>query len=354
MGSIPEAEKTSRPDIIDIRSDAAGIELKQLVHDGLRAQDGTNEKTLPTLLLYDSKGLKLFEQITYLDEYYLTGEEIEVLGKHADNIAERIPNNALVVELGSGNLRKVKILLDALDRAGKSIGYYALDLMQSELERTLAAVPKHAFRHVKCYGLWGTYDDGLEWLKQPENAARPKAILSLGSSIGNFTRDDAVGFISQFGETLKPTDSFILGLDACQDADRVYSAYNDRDDITHHFTMNGLHHANAIFGKDEFVINDWEAVGEYDQDEERHRAYVVPKRDVVVEGVTIKKSERIRIEESYKYNHKQSTQLWSSAGVIESAGWANQSGSYGGSLRRSSFVTMSGLSIIHDISLYHS
>lgn len=102
MGSIPETEKTSRPDIIDIRSDAAGIELKQLIHEGLKAQDGTNEKTLPTLLLYDNKGLKLFEQITYLDQYYLTGEEIQVLEEHADRIAERIPDNALVVELGSG------------------------------------------------------------------------------------------------------------------------------------------------------------------------------------------------------------------------------------------------------------
>ena len=102
MGSISEAEKTLRPDIIDIRSDAAGIELKQLIHKGLKAQDGSGEKTLPTLLLYDTKGLKLFERITYLDEYYLTGEEIQVLETHADRIAERIPTNALIVELGSG------------------------------------------------------------------------------------------------------------------------------------------------------------------------------------------------------------------------------------------------------------
>lgn len=328
MGSISEAQKTLRPDIIDIRSDAAGIELKQLIHTGLKAQDRSGEKTLPTLLLYDTKGLKLFEQITYLDEYYLTGEEIQVLETHADRIAERIPTNALIVELGSGNLRKVKILLDALDRAGKAIEYYALDLMQAELERTLAAVPKNAFRHVQCYGLWGTYDDGLEWLKRPENAARPKAILSLGSSIGNFTRDEAVGFLAQFADTLKPTDSFILGLDACQDPEVVYHAYNDRDGTTHDFTMNGLHHANTLLGKAAFNIDDWEAVGEYDQEGERHRAFVVPKRDVEVEGVHIKKGERVRIEESYKWNAAQALQLWSAASVIESASWANHSGSY--------------------------
>lgn len=96
MGSINPS-----PNIIDIRSDAAGIELKQLILEGLQPKDG-EEKTLPTLLLYDNAGLKLFERITYLDEYYLTGDEIEVLEKHASQIAERIPDNSMVVELGSG------------------------------------------------------------------------------------------------------------------------------------------------------------------------------------------------------------------------------------------------------------
>lgn len=89
------------PRIIDIRSDTAGINLKQEIKAGLNVKDG-EEKTLPTLLLYDDKGLKLFEKITYLDQYYLTGHEIQVLTEHADKIADRIPNGALVVELGSG------------------------------------------------------------------------------------------------------------------------------------------------------------------------------------------------------------------------------------------------------------
>jgi uncharacterized SAM-dependent methyltransferase len=64
--------------------------------------DAGKEKTLPTLLLYDVDGLKLFEKITYLDEYYLTNAEIEVLETYADNIADRIKPNSIVVELGSG------------------------------------------------------------------------------------------------------------------------------------------------------------------------------------------------------------------------------------------------------------
>lgn len=92
------------PPIIDIRSDSAGIELRKEIVAGLSSTSGQG-KTLPTLLLYDDLGLKLFEKITYLDQYYLTGNEIEVLERYADRIAERIPNGAMVVELVCRMLR---------------------------------------------------------------------------------------------------------------------------------------------------------------------------------------------------------------------------------------------------------
>lgn len=71
MGSIRRAE------IINIRSDTTGADILQGIRTGLRPAAGA-EKRLPTLLLYDEAGLRLFEKITYLDEYYLTNAEIEV------------------------------------------------------------------------------------------------------------------------------------------------------------------------------------------------------------------------------------------------------------------------------------
>lgn len=121
-------------------------------------------------------------KITYLEEYYLTNSEIQVLRRSARSIAKVICSGSMVIELGSGNLRKVQILLQALEDAEKEIDYYALDLDRKELVRTLGQVPP--FRFVKCHGLHGTYDDGREWLKQPSIAARSKCIMSLGSSIG--------------------------------------------------------------------------------------------------------------------------------------------------------------------------
>lgn len=87
--------------IIDIRGDADEISLQSAISEGLRPKDG-GEKTIPTLLLYDEAGLRLFEKITYLDEYYLTNAEIETLETYCDAIADRIPTDSMLVELGSG------------------------------------------------------------------------------------------------------------------------------------------------------------------------------------------------------------------------------------------------------------
>ena len=92
--------RANEPSIIDIRSDKGSLELEQDIRNGLSAEEG--QRTLPTLLLYDDDGLKLYEDITYLEEYYLFQAEIGILEKHADDIAIAIPENAMIVELGSG------------------------------------------------------------------------------------------------------------------------------------------------------------------------------------------------------------------------------------------------------------
>lgn len=92
---------TGATKIFDIRVGPAEYDILQDIKKGLRPED-RGEKTLPTLLLYDEAGLRLFEKITYLEQYYLTNAEIEVLETCADKIAERVRPGSVVVELGSG------------------------------------------------------------------------------------------------------------------------------------------------------------------------------------------------------------------------------------------------------------
>ena len=196
------------------------------------------------------------------------------------------------------------------------------------MERTLLAVPKGIYEHVRCYGLHGTYDDGLEWLRKPENISRPKCILSLGSSIGNFSRQEAAEFLKSFTQVMGERDSMLIGVDACQDKDKVFHAYNDKEGKTHEFIRNGLANANAILGKEVFKQEDWEVIGEYDPAAARHQAFYAAVRDMDIEGVHFQTGERVRVEESYKYSALQSSQLWQDAGLVPRAIFGNGPGDY--------------------------
>ncbi|OJJ05470.1 hypothetical protein ASPVEDRAFT_44980 [Aspergillus versicolor CBS 583.65] len=57
----------AKPSIIDIRQGKAELCMHDEIIQGLQTDEGT-ERTLPTMLLYDEKGLQLFEAITFLDE----------------------------------------------------------------------------------------------------------------------------------------------------------------------------------------------------------------------------------------------------------------------------------------------
>lgn len=95
------ATRMVTPDIIDIRREKISMCLKDDILKGLGKPDGM-EKTLPTMLLYSEEGLKIFEEITYLEEYYPTNTEIDILHKWGEHMAERIKDGSVVVELGSG------------------------------------------------------------------------------------------------------------------------------------------------------------------------------------------------------------------------------------------------------------
>lgn len=88
-------------EIVNIHRNNIEDTLAKNIYDGLGKLNG-EQKSLPTLLLYNTEGLRLFEKITYLEEYYLTEAEIEVLTTHAAEIVKQIPEDTHLVELGSG------------------------------------------------------------------------------------------------------------------------------------------------------------------------------------------------------------------------------------------------------------
>ena len=128
--------------IIDIRQRKTANPIRSDILEKLQPGDG-KEKKMPTLLLYDEVGLKLFEAITFLDEvfvhwrvyfclthliprpiqYYPTNAEIEILQTWAWEMAKLIKRESIIVELGSGCCYQLSRNSDGV---GYKINYFAI------------------------------------------------------------------------------------------------------------------------------------------------------------------------------------------------------------------------------------
>jgi EasF-like predicted methyltransferase len=314
-------------EIIDIRSSTHDFSLLEMLEEGLSAP----QPGFPSLLLWDEKGLQHFEAVTHSPEYYLTNCEIELLKQHSAEIAKQIEPGSIVLELGSGCLRKIKILLDAIEAQHKTVFYYALDLNRAELERTLTDISPSSFRHVKCYGLLGTYDDGLHWLQKRTIATRPKCILSLGSTIGSSSGPEAANFLRGFVEVVKSSTEktmFVVGIDGCQDGDKVWHAYNDAEGRNYRFISNILHHANKVLGYETFDPKDWKVEGEWNAQGGSHDQFLIPQRDIIASGVKLKRGKGLYVVSSYKFDEEEQEKLWEDAGLELKSCWTTEPHKY--------------------------
>lgn len=206
--------------------------------------------------------------------------------------------------------------------------YYALDLSLEELHRTFAEIPSKSFKYVKCAGLWGTYDDALDWLSDSDNRRKPTWIMSMGSSIGNFTREDAASFLNGFAKVLGPSDAMVIGLDSCKNPKKVYQAYNDSKGVTRQFYFNGLSNANSVLGFEAFKKDDWSVITEYDEMEGSHKTYFSPVRNASVNGFHLEKGEKVFLEQAYKYSERDCEELWRDAGLVSVGDFGNTSHEY--------------------------
>lgn len=282
-----------------------------------------NRKSIPTYILYDKKGLQLFDQITQLDdEYYLTGAELDILVNHSDDIAERLQEGSVLFELGAGSLRKTQVMLRAIEKKKLHVTYYALDLDQHELDRSLASLGE--FQYVQLYGLLGTYDQGIPWISKNFTSSNiQKNFLWMGSSIGNSNRLESAMFLSQIQRMcMEPGDNFVIGFDKRNAAEKIELAYDDRAGITREFIMNGLDHVNRIMGQENFVDRTQFAYDSvYQEKQGRHLSHYRALVDTEIKyktaqkefNIKIQKDELIHVEHSYKYSLNEIESILSAA-----------------------------------------
>ncbi|CAO3676522.1 unnamed protein product [Rhizopus stolonifer] len=323
----------SPPRSSDISEDAFNAsDLADTILDSL--DKPVNQKSIPTYILYDKRGLQLFDQITYLDnEYYLTNAELDILERKSDEFADRLQDGSVIFELGAGALRKTQVILHAIEKKGIRVTYYALDLDQHELDRSLASLGE--FQYVQLYGLLGTYDQGIPWISQEfTSKGIQKNFLWLGSSIGNDTRCQSAAFLARLQRMcVEPGDLCVIGFDKRNDPAKIERAYDDSQGVTREFIMNGLDHVNLIMGQEDFINrNQFVYDSTYQKKQGRHvahyRSLVDTKINHQSREIKIQKDELIHVEYSHKYSLVEIDGILSAAGLDMVDCWTDTKDQY--------------------------
>ena len=74
-----------------------------------------------------------------------------------------------------------------------------------------------------------------------------------GSSIGNFTPEEAIEFLRRDRGALRrarPGSGLLIGVDTKKDKARLIAAYDDALGVTAAFNRNVLNHVNRVLGSD--------------------------------------------------------------------------------------------------------
>lgn len=202
---------------------------------------GRNPRRLPTKLLYDERGSKLFDQICEQPEYYPTRTEISILRDNADEIAQHIGDNCRFVEFGSGSSTKTPILLDALRNP---VSYVPIDISHEHLaaaaDRIAAAYPDLPVAALVA--------DYMQPIELPESAGDgPTVAFFPGSTIGNFEKQEALEFLQRVARMVGARGELLLGVDLRKDRAILEPAYNDAAGVTADFNLNILTVLNRDF-----------------------------------------------------------------------------------------------------------
>ena len=278
------------------------------------------QKALPSRFFYDARGSALFEQITTLDEYYLTRTELDLLERHAGDMAALIGARASVIEFGSGSSRKVPILLRALQEPA---AWVPIEIDDETLAQSVRDM-RGRFPELRLVPINA---DFMQPVALPDGELSANRIgFFPGSTIGNFRPHEALAFLRRVGTTLGRNAAMVIGVDRKKDLSTLLSAYDDADGVTAAFNRNLLVRINRELGAD-FDLDAFAHEARYDIGRGRIEMHLVartPQR-VRVLGRTFRfdAGESIHTEVSCKYTIDEFRLLARAAGWQPVESWSD-------------------------------
>ncbi|MFQ5876655.1 MAG: L-histidine N(alpha)-methyltransferase [Acidobacteriota bacterium] len=280
-------------------------------------------KRLPSRYFYDDEGSRIFQRITELPEYYLTGAEREIFERHGGEIARGLSSEPFdLVELGPGDGRKTRILLQSFQKAGLDFRYVPIDISESAISG-LARSLEAGFPGLEVCGLVSEYFSALQWLNRERR--RRTLVLFSGSNIGNFSRPESLVFLRSLWNSLNDDDLVLIGFDLKKDVDVMLRAYNDSRGVTRDFSLNLLRRINRELGGD-FDLERFRFFSTYDVLMGSMNSYLLSLNRQTVsisfigQAFAFEPWEPIQTEYSYKYLESDICGLAAETG-FEAAAW---------------------------------
>lgn len=283
--------------------------------EDVRAGLTNARKYLLPKYFYDERGSMLFEKICNTKEYYPTRTETEILKNMSGEISERNKDKDLLVELGSGSSVKTNMILSSFLETRKSLNYTPIDVSKILIESSKKLTQRFENLYIK--GIISFYEEGMDFFSSMDKS--PKLILFLGSSIGNFSKYEAVNFLKMLSGNMNKEDRLIIGFDMLKDKEILESAYNDACGITAEFNLNLLHRINRELGGN-FDAKKFRHEALFNEGKSRIEMYLVSQEKLSVNidacyTVDFEKGEKIHTENSYKYSREMINELAEDSGL---------------------------------------
>ncbi|MEM7500667.1 MAG: L-histidine N(alpha)-methyltransferase [Pseudomonadota bacterium] len=283
---LADVSQQSADDCAALREILAGLSLPQ--------------KTLSPKFFYDERGSELFEEITRLPEYYLTGTERRIMQNNIGAIADLVGEHASLIEFGAGSNEKIRLLLKHLHSPAV---YVPVDISADYLAAAAEDLAQD-FPHIEILPVAADFTRPFD-LPNPRIAPRRNIVYFPGSTIGNFSRNDALNLLEVMYLEAGADGGLLIGVDLQKDKDVIERAYNDSAGVTADFNLNALHHLNREFDAT-FNVDAFEHQAIYNDDPGRIEMYLISLEDqtfdVADRGFSMTKGERILTEYSHKYS----------------------------------------------------
>ncbi len=271
---------------------------------------------------YDRLGSQLFEAITALDEYYPTRTEAAIFESHGAAMARAVGSAMTLVDLGAGNCAKAAALFPLLQPAR----YVAVDISVDFLRDALRRVQRE-YPQLDLVGLGQDFSSNLD-LSADVLGRRPPVFFYPGSSIGNFTRDEALAFLGRIRQRASG-GGLLIGVDLVKAAALLEAAYDDALGVTAAFNLNALRHLNRLIGSD-FDPRQWRHVALFDAASSRVEMHLEARQPIDVAwpagGRRFAAAERIHTENSCKYTVEGFAALLVEAGFQAPTCWTDERG----------------------------